>query len=273
MWKFLNSLSILSILFSTIYMHSIYGDWYQDPYATEESIEATIGDGLSFGLDFSEYLPNLVQLALFPHSWNWSDIYLAKDDAGLHKNVNLKKLEVAGMHPQIPISLSYLPSVEHYKVFSYSSEGDVAVRNLNYLSRVLPSLKTLELYFERLSSSIRRETFPMLFENISKLELLEDLYIDTRVQEWGISYIYYIYDTERDLYIVPVLGILTFTDQEIEVLSKMSSLKNLCINILSTSKKVKMQFDPEKLQLLRELLPNTNIEINVGTYDEIDVYQ
>lgn len=78
-------------------------------------------------------------------------------------------------------------------------------------------------------------------ENISKLELLENLNIKS-------------------------LGSLsTFTEQEIESLSKMYKLKNLNI-MISKYCDEKYEFDQEILEILRNLLPNTNVNILIENH-------
>lgn len=268
MLKFVKNLSILLLLVFTVYVpNNICGDWYQIPYSTKERVRATVDDGISSTLDFSKELPNLEGLELSAQRTEDFPLgdpqYLAKDDAGLGKNVNLKELTVSGIYPQIPVSLSYLPSVEYFKCLDYSRGGDVVFHNLDYLSRALPSLKTLELCFYS-SVEIKRKQFAVLFENISRSELLENLYFNTYIDTWGVAYTYKTIKKDGAFYTNPERGTLTFTDQEIEALSKMLGLKNLRISIRRHMNwDVKIEFDQAKLQLLKNLLPNTNIHIDI----------
>ncbi len=194
-----------------------------------------ITDGLD-SLDFSESDPKIEVLNLHKNSSLFEDFtFLAKDDSGLSNNINLKTIMVWNEYPQIPISLSYLPHVERYEV-SWSP-----LNNFAYLSDVLPSLKSL--YFDMYARP--RDSMAACFENISKLEFLENLEINTHDKFWGDS----------------------LTKQEIDALSKMYNLKTLTFQINGVESNHKgSQLSLEKLQILRDLLPNTDIKVIIRYY-------
>jgi hypothetical protein len=198
----------------------------------KDFLDAYVGNGLS-SLDFSTVYPKLKGLNLYtiPDNVNSSFQYLASDDAGLGKNVSLKQIFVWDKCSQTPVSLSYLPSVEDYEAY-----GEI-LDDFDYLSRAMPSLKTL--IFKVKCGLFAKEELPML-ENISKLEFLENLVIKI--------------DSSAE-------GAFAFTDQEINALSRMDHLKNLTVNIMSYTKK--KEVDRGKLQMLRDLLPNTRVEVNI----------
>lgn len=213
------------------------GDHWFVNLVYKNCITAYVNDGFS-SLDFSEINPNLNRLELMDRKSNWELQpkleYLAKDDAGLSKNTRLKEIYVWSDHSQIPVSLSYLPSVERYENFLFAPYHD-----FDYLSKSLPSLKTL-YYTGSLDSSFR-EKLHIRLENINKLTLLENLTLHTYASQWGDK---------------------TFTDEELLALSKMHSLKNFTLEITYSDPFENRAFDNEKLQTLKSLLPNTKIKID-----------
>ena len=205
-------------------------------------MRVAVDDGL-VNLDFSEEYPNLSKIELRDESHFDLDhpekpLYLAKEDAGLGKNVNLKEIFIDHVYAQTPVSLSYLPSVEHYHLW-----WGIGLHDFDYLSQALPNLKTLSLgLFDYDKNRVKRA---IQLENISKLERLENLNFSTSTPHWGPT--------------------LSFSDKEIEALSKMHKLKNITIEIRK-ERHENVFFDPEVLQTLKYLLPNLKIKIIIYIY-------
>lgn len=237
--KHLIALLIFIGIFSS---NNLNANHWEVNHIHKDCILAYVNDGFS-SLDFSKIYPKLNRLELFDRkvtSWEPKEKleYLAQDDAGLSKNINLKVIYAWNDYCQIPISLSYLPSVESFQNFLNGPYHD-----FDYLSQSLPSLKTLiySAALEYPKGTSFREKLPIRLNNISKLELLENLTIDTNSDQWGSR---------------------TFTDQELEALSKMHRLKNFTLKITYYNKFEKPAFDKETLQILRNLLPNTKVKID-----------
>lgn len=223
----------LIIIFNLISAPADYID-----YSAINVFNAYVNDG-STSLDFSEIKPHLNDLTLYSCRGSSLDVvYLASDDAGLSKNVYLKKLVAFSDYVQAPIAKSYLPNVEYYKLFL-----GVPLYDFDYLHRSLPSLKTVDIS-SALDPSFR-ERLAIRLENISKLSLLENLTINSYEKEWPIH---------------------AFTDEELIALSKMHNLKKLNLEITYFNEFEKHKFDSEQRKLLATFLPNTQINIHFNCH-------
>src|SRR6476659_7848939 len=99
-------------------------------YYTEYNM-VVAGDNNTSSLDFSE-VPQLENIWI--HFSSYNGLNHLKDGLGLGKNHYLKNLStIQGAYSQLPVSFSYLPSVEYYSIVD-------AHHDLDYLSTALPSL-------------------------------------------------------------------------------------------------------------------------------------
>lgn len=178
--------------------------------------------GRMTNLDFSREFPKISEFWFIYGDSNYYEI--AKNDLGLGKNINLKSVYALTYDSQIPVSLAYLPGVEYY-------HASRAFHDFDYLASSFPYLKSLS--YEHCDRNAR-QNLPAIYENISQLKLLKNFRIS-------------------------VIGVLNFTDQELEALSKMHHLKTFEIHL--TSFFTTAVFDQKSLQLLKDLLPNTEIRL------------
>lgn len=148
----------------------------------------------------------------------------AKNDLGLKNNIHLTTIICCSPAYEIPISFTYLPYVELYKV-------NGGYTGLSYLASAFPSLKKLEI-----AAPLGRNNYGKLFENLGHLENLEEVCFEN----WQ--------------------GDLTLTAQEIYNLTQIPSMKTIVIRWgLCSQKPI---FDKQALDTLNTVRPDIKVQVN-----------
>lgn len=186
-------------------------------------------------LDFSDTNGRLNQITLVG-----SQYYSGKSNLGIEENTNLKTIIVNHPPAETIIRLSYLPGVETYALYNISTY------NFDYLPKSLPFLKTLQF---TINCGVPLEG---IIEDVSKLEHLENLVIVP-------SNYYYSHGFKR------IFERFSFTDQEMEALSKLYRLKRLIIHVMDVDIFENIEFDMDQLEILQKLLPHTQIIVKLQT--------
>lgn len=210
----------------TLFSLAAQSKWHVHPFNSS----CIIIDEATPNLDFSKELPKLHSLVFYTIAYK--PYPTATDpDLGLSKNVALKEIFGADIHSQVPLSNAHMPNVELLCTYG-------VYRDLAYLSSAMPSLKHVNLNIANYSEM----NTVAVYENVAKLQSIEEFTLETRAVTWNA---------------------FTFTDQEVEALAKMQSLKKLIIVIKSYDSRItSKQFDQIQLQRLQQSLPNTRVTVH-----------